>query len=89
MDRIEVPEDLLPGDELKEEGKRLDETYKKLYDELLKVSDSYRPTDVIDLIASVRTGQIALLIGANLTDYDKKILHGIIERYVAGVVFRG
>lgn len=89
MDRIEVPEDLLPGDELKEEGKRLDETYKKLYDELLKVSNNYRPTDVIDLIASVRTGQIALLIGANLTDYDKKILHGIIERYVAGVVFRG
>lgn len=89
MPRIEVPEELLPGEDLKNEGKKMDDAYRKLYEELLKVSDKYRPTDVIDLIASVRTGQIALLIGADLTDYDKQILHGLIERYVASKVFNG
>lgn len=87
MPRIEVPEELLPGEDLKEEAREMDETYKKLYDELLKVSDKYRPTDVIDLIASVRAGQIALMIGSKLTDYDKQVLHGLIERYVASRVF--
>lgn len=89
MPRIEVPEELLPGEDLKNEGKKMDDAYRKLYEELLKVSDKYRPTDVIDLIASVRTGQIALLIGSDLTDYDKQILHGLIERYVASKVFNG
>lgn len=89
MSRIEVPEELLPSDELRVEAEAIDESYKKLYEELLKMPGEYRPTDIIDLIASVRTGHISLMIGAKLTDYDKKILHGLIERYVAGIVFNG
>lgn len=89
MPRIEVPEELMPSEELKVEAKVIDESYKKLYDELLKMPGEYRPTDIIDLIASVKTGHISLMIGARLTDYDKKTLHGLIERYVAGIVFNG
>lgn len=89
MPRIEVPEELLPGEELQVEAKAIDESYKKLYDELLKMPGEYRPTDIIDLIASVRVGHVSLMIGAKLTDYDKKVLHGLIERYVAGIVFNG
>lgn len=89
MPRIEVPEELMPSKELQAEAEVVDESYKKLYDELLKMPGEYRPTDIIDLIASVRTGHISLMIGAKLTDYDKKTLHGLIERYVAGIVFNG
>ena len=86
MSRIEVPSELMPSDRMEEEAKKMDDDYKKLYSDLLESVESHSPSDVIGIIASIRAEQVSLLIGANLTKYDKKILYGLIERHIAGIV---
>lgn len=86
MGRIEIPEDLLPDKDLKEFAKYTDKTYKELYDALLRETEGATPIDIIELIATVQTEKIALIIGNNLPNYDKKVIYGVVERYIAGIV---
>ena len=89
MDKIEVPKELMPSEEMVKMAEESDKKYETLYNTILKETEGATPTTSIALIAAVRSEQVALMIGAKLTDYDKKILRGIIERYVAGIVFMG
>lgn len=86
MPRIEVPSEFKTDDRMIAESKRVDEACKALYSELLESVESHSPSDVIGIIASVRTEQVATLIGENLTEHDKKVLYGLIERHIAGIV---
>lgn len=86
MGKIEIPKELLPGDDLKEFAEYTDRTYKELHDALLRETDGATSIDIIELIATVQTEKIALVIGNNLSDYDKKVIYGVVERYIAGIV---
>ena len=86
MPRIELPSEFKTDDRMRAESKKIDEACKTLYNELLESVESRSPSDVIGIIASVRTEQVAALIGENLTEHDKKVLYGLIERHIAGIV---
>ena len=86
MGKIEIPEDLLPDKNLKEFAKYTDRTYKELHDALLRETEGATSIDIIELITTVQTEKIALIIGSNLPDYDKKVIYGVVERYIAGIV---
>lgn len=86
MPRIELPSEFKTDDRMRAESKKIDEACKNLYDDLLESVKSHSPADVIGIIASVRTEQVSALIGENLTEHDKKVLYGLIERHIAGIV---
>lgn len=86
MGKIEIPEELLPGKDLKEFAEYTDRTYKELHDALLRETEGATSIDIIELIATVQTEKIALIIGKNLSEYDKKVIYGVVERYIAGIV---
>lgn len=69
-------------------AKEIDEEYKNLYDKLkADRADDFSPTAMIRTLTKFKSEQVASLIGYKLSDYDKKILSGVIERHIAGVVF--
>lgn len=86
MSRIKLPSEFKTDGRMMAESKKIDEACKTLYSELLESVESHSPSDVVDIIASVRTEQVAALIGENLTEHDKKVLYGLIERHIAGIV---
>ena len=86
MSRIEVPSEFKTDDRMREESKRIDEACRNLYNDLLESVESHSPSDVISIIASVRTEQVSALIGENITKHDKKVLYGLIERHIAGII---
>lgn len=88
MNEIEVFDELMPGEDLVDYAKGADSSYKELYDALTQV-DGVTPTKAIKLISAVHAEKVYLLIGSSLRDYDKKVIRGIVERYVAGIVFEG
>lgn len=49
----------------------------------------YNVDAMVKTLTKFKTDQVACLIGYGLTDYDKKILSGVIERHIAGVLSRG
>ena len=75
------------------------------YDEYAKIADDeyldiqeriksdnkhkYNLDAMVKALVKFKTDQVACLIGYGLTDYDKKILSGVIERHIAGVLSRG
>lgn len=75
-------------EDYEELAKEIDKEYKSLYDELkAKHEDNFSPTAMIRTLTKFKSEQVASLIGDKLSDYDKKILSGVIERHIAGVVF--
>ena len=86
---IEIPEELLPDNSWIESAKSLDDNYVETYEALEGATQNASASDIIGLMAKVNTEKIALMIGADLRDYDKEILMGVIERYIAGKVFKG
>lgn len=84
---VDLPDELLPTDEEKEQAKEVDETYAKLYELLLSDVKGMTPSDAIATIASVKRERVALCIGSKLPEHDKDVLQGVIERYIAGQVF--
>ena len=86
---IELPDELMPSEDMVQSAKEQDEFYETMYEQLRKDNNDATASDVIGLLAKIRVEQVALLIGFNLRDYDKEILMSIIERHIAGRVFRG
>ena len=86
---IEIPEELLPGNSLVELAKSLDVGYVETYEALKEATQNTSASDIIGLMAKVNTEKIALMIGSDLSRYDKEMLMSIIERYIAGKVFKG
>ena len=86
---IELPDELMPSEDMVQSAKEQDQFYEDMYEQLRKDHCDASASDVIGLLAKIRVEQVALLIGANLRDYDKEILMSVIERHIAGRVFRG
>ena len=77
---IILPEELMPGEEYTESGKRAEEGYALVYKTLLNECEGATADDVIYIIAKVNAERLALMIGTSLTDHDKDVLMGVIER---------
>ena len=84
---IDLPSELLPSETDMELAKKIDESYLPLYEMLLKEVKGMTPSDAIATIAGVKREQIALGIGSKLSNYDKDVLQGVIERYISEMVF--
>ena len=71
-------------------AKEIDESYGEIY-EIIKEKhpDNFSEAAMIRTLAKFKTEQVACLIGDGLTDYDKKILAGVVERHIAGVIYKG
>ena len=71
-------------------SKEIDDSYCEIY-EIIKEKHPENFSDVamIKTLTKFKTEQVACLIGEGLTDYDKKILAGVIERHIAGVIYKG
>lgn len=83
--------DIFPDmEELVEQAKCIDDAYKETFDEMSKMKKTKFRADVcIKAMTTYRTEQLAHMIGSDLSDYDKKILAGVVERHIAGVIFKG
>lgn len=68
----------------------IDKTYIETY-ELIKKNhpDDFSEVAMVRTLTKFKTEQVACLIGQGLSDYDKKILAGVIERHIAGVLYKG
>ena len=84
---IQLPDELMPDDEMLKAAKEQDNFYKVMYERLRKDNQDANAQDVIELLAKVSTERISVMIGSSLRDYDKNILMCLIERYIARVVF--
>ena len=86
---FKLPDELMPEKELFETAAQIDRGYLEMYGALRKDNKGASPYDVVTLIARVATEHVALQIGANLRDYDKKCLMSVIRRHIIGIVSRG
>lgn len=81
------------SDDFSECAKIVDNTYRDTYQKLQEVASKdkkvFNANACIWAMVKFKTEQVASLIGDNLTDYDKDILSGVIERHIAGVVYKG
>lgn len=85
--RIDLPDGLMPDEQLKENAAKIDDAYRDMYKNLRVMMDDANVTEVIVVMAQYFAERIALLVGENLNDYDKNVLRGVIERHIAEVVF--
>ena len=85
--RVELPEEMMPDERLKENAKKIDEEYVNMYNHLRDCMDDINATEMIALMAQFFVERLALLVGENLNEYDKSILRGVLERHIAEVVF--
>lgn len=85
--RIDLPDGLMPDEQLKENAAKIDDAYRDMYKHLRVMMDDANVTEVIVVMAQYFAERIALLVGENLNDYDKNVLRGVIERHIAEVVF--
>ena len=84
---IILPDDLMPDEEHIENARRIEEEYVELYELLMKDCENATPSSVIYLMAKMNAEVLALMIGASLTDHDKDVLMGVIERQIVKKVF--
>lgn len=74
----------------KQWAKEVNETYKETYEGVKALhSEGFSEVAMIRTLTKFKTEQVACLIGEGLTDYDKRILEGVIERHIAGVIYKG
>lgn len=86
--KIDLPDGLMPEEVLYENAKKIDDAYREMYKHLSVVmAGEATTTEIIVLMAQFFTERLALLVGENLTDYDKNILRGVLERHIAEIVF--
>lgn len=82
-----IPDELMPPKEMYEMAKKIDEEYYiTAYEMLLEINKGMPPTDAIDMLSEMTAHKIALQIGSGLTGYDIRILKGVIERHIAGLI---
>lgn len=84
---IILPEELMPGEEYIERGKMAEEGYVEAYKTILSDCKEATASDAIYIIAKVNTEKLALTIGTSLSDHDKDVLMGVIERQIVKKVF--
>lgn len=82
-------DDLFDLSEFKEQAKEIDESYKETYAKLESEVKDFSATKCIAIMAKFKTEQLKLLIGENISEYDEKILNGVVERHIASVVYKG
>ena len=71
-------------------AKEIDKTYLETYDFIKsRHADDFSDVAMIKTLTKFKTDQVACLIGSGLSDYDKRILAGVIERHIAGVLYKG
>ena len=85
--KSKIPDELMPPKEMYEMAKKIDaEYYITAYEMLLEINKGISPTDAIDMLSEMTAHKIALQIGSGLTGYDIRILKGVIERHIAGLI---
>lgn len=71
-------------------AKEVDLQYGETYDTIKALHPKdFSDAAMIRTLTKFKTEQVACLIGQGLSDYDKKILAGVIERHIAGVLYKG
>lgn len=85
--KIDLPDSLMPDEEFREMAKLRDKEYKRLYILLMENAEDITPTEAIAIIAKVHVEHLALMVGTKVTEYDKQILCGVLERYITSIVF--
>lgn len=84
---ITLPEELLPDKEFIENAKEIEDSYTEAYKALMDGCEGITASQAIYVIAKVNAERLALMIGVLLTDYDKNVLMGVIERQIIKKVF--
>lgn len=85
---IMLPEELLPDEEFIENAKEIEASYAEAYNALMNGGcEGITASQAIYVIAKVNAERLALMIGVSLTDYDKDVLMGVIERQIVKKVF--
>lgn len=85
--KVELPDFFKPDDDFIETAKGREREYKRMYKLLMDCADNITPTEAIAIIANIHVEYVALLIGTHVTEYDKQLLRGVLERSIASVVF--
>ncbi len=71
-------------------AKEVDLQYGEIYDTIKAMHpEDFSDAAMIKTLTKFKTAQVACLIGQDLSDYDKKILAGVIERHIVGVLYKG
>ena len=87
MNKIKLPEEMMPDEQLKENAKKIDEGYVEMFEQFCKLFSNFSRLEVIDLMSMIFVERLALLVGNNINDYDKNILRGVVERHITEIVF--
>jgi hypothetical protein len=78
-----------PPEKYEEWSKEVDWQYGETYDTIKAMHpEDFSDVAMIKTLTKFKTDQVACLIGYGLTDYDKKILAGVIERHIVGVLYK-
>lgn len=85
---LDLPDFMMPDDELQRESKRLVVEYKRLFKLIMEGIDGISQADAVHIIAQMRMEHIALMVGPDMTEYDRTILLGVIERYITGILIK-
>lgn len=84
---MKIPEGLMPPKEMHEMAEKTDkEFYPNAFQMVLECGVASSKEEAIEIIAEIMALKIALQIGSNLSEYDIKIIKGVIERHVAGIL---
>lgn len=71
-------------------AKDVDRQYGETYDSIKALHpEDFSDVAMIRTLTKFKTAQVACLIGQGLSEYDKKILAGVIERHIVGVLYKG
>ena len=85
--RVELPDELMPDQQLYDNAPKIDQAYKDMFAELRVVQPDANATELIALMAQYFVERLALMVGEHINEYDKSILRGVLERHIAEVVF--
>ena len=85
---MSLPKEWRPSQEMRDAAKLIDKQYMNMYETIKEADPDAEAADVIALISWMTAERISLLIGEGLSEYDVSCLKSVIERHVAGVVYR-
>lgn len=88
MKKIELPEEMMPGDIMRGNASDIDNIYKDMYSHLTDaLKDQATTSEIIAVMSQYFVERLVLMVGENINEYDKNILRGVIERHIVEVVF--
>lgn len=85
--KVELPDELMPDEQMRDNARKIDEAYNDMFVFLRGAEPDLKATEIISIMAQYFVERVALTIGEELNEYDKKILRGVLERHIVEVVF--